>query len=126
MQMSKSKSGIKPIVWKKIEWQSINGITISQEVERVFSLAMVPEDCSFPLHGMNIGVVIPDESGAFVEILAATTGNEHTMGTLISDDYKMPVLIQSANGSFAPTCSTACMFCWICPNIVAGDDRPEV
>ena len=120
------KSRIKPIVWKRIEWQDTHGKTISQEVERVFTLAIVPEDCSFPLHGMNIGVVVPDESGAFVEVLARTTGNKDTMGTLVSDDYKMPVLIQTANGSFAPTCLTACIFCWICPNIVAGNDRPRV
>lgn len=111
--------------WNRIEWYDTEGMEYSRSVKSVFTLAIVPKGLVEKLYGIVIGVVVSDKKSTLLtEISESMPKKKELIGTLVSyGGSSMPVVIQAANGKTS-TRPTACIFCYVHPELIAGDKAP--
>ena len=120
-----------------IQFTNDNGKPQGKEVEKVFWLAVVTPQFdhseSQMFHGINIGIAIhhydKEDEEQFYKSLFGTEEfksngfvNINLMGL---NGEKIPVVVGQANG-YEEDMGTSCLFGYINPLIVAGDERPKL
>jgi len=122
------------VKYTHIQFVNKDGWNKAKEVDKVFWLAVIPPECdhskSQMFHGINIGISIPhhnknDEKQFYDELFGKTVFKKKgfvEINLMGLDGENIPVIVGEANG-YEEDMGTSCLFGYINPLVVAGDER---
>ncbi len=123
------------IQYINIEYDENNGNKIQQKIDKVFTLALVdaPQGPLKACWGINIGISIPHDNQNDADVFS----NSIFGNTKFKDDgfikiflngdggERVPIMIHTAN-LYEPRFGTSCLFGYMTPDWLAGDERPKI